>query len=69
MSRFRYRLQKRQVTRTRKRTTLRDGRLIGNTEVCVYCQVDTGVAVGLDISQRLFYITDVGQLCHDCYLS
>jgi hypothetical protein len=43
-------------------------RQIRKTELCVQCQVDTGVPVGLDISERLFYVTGVGQLCHDCYL-
>jgi hypothetical protein len=37
------------------------------TEPCVVCRIDTRVPKALDISQRLYYITGVGQHCHDCY--
>jgi hypothetical protein len=38
-----------------------------DTELCIYCQIDTGVRVGLDISERLYYVTGVGQMCRDCW--
>jgi hypothetical protein len=40
---------------------------ISDTEHCVICKVDTHVPKTLDIDNRLFYITGVGQFCHDCY--
>jgi hypothetical protein len=44
-----------------------DRRRMRETEPCVVCRIDTRVPKALDISQRLYYITGVGQHCHDCY--
>ena len=41
-------------------------RIHGN-DMCVSCHIDTHVPAALDISQRIYYITGVGQFCHDCY--
>ena len=40
---------------------------IHGNDMCVSCRVDTHVPTTLDISQRIYYITGVGQFCHDCY--
>jgi hypothetical protein len=38
-----------------------------DTELCVYCQSDTKVPITLDIMNRMYYVTGVGQMCRDCW--
>lgn len=39
----------------------------GETELCMFCHIDTGIPRGLDIQERLYYVEGVGQMCRDCW--
>lgn len=42
-------------------------RQIHGTEHCIFCTIDTGIPRTLDISERLYYVEGVGQMCRDCW--
>ena len=38
------------------------------TEKCIMCSVDTGIAVDTHIDTREYYVEGAGQLCEKCWL-